>query len=136
MYLNVIDDLVAYLVEQTESTAFQLKLGENLFVGSMPEKIKRSITLRQDPPTTIYNYNRKTGESTYPILIRIRGTSRENETREIAKNIHDLLEDLQDIQFEDYRLIRGVFETKPYQLETRDLENNYIYVGLYRAIVE
>jgi hypothetical protein len=136
MYLNVIDDIVNYLVEKTETADHKFIFGQNLFVGAMPEKIKKTVTLRQEEPSTIYNYNNKTGEETYPISIRIRGTSKENETRAIAKIIHDLLEDLQDVDFEDYRLIRGSFETKPYQLEPRDLENNYIYVALYIALVE
>ncbi len=134
--LNVIDDIKDYLEENTTELDHKLEFGKNLFIGHMPSKTKMCLTLSQSNPVTTYNYNRKIGEEVYPIRFRIRGNAKENETRAFAKIIHDVLEDIQDIEFEGYRLIRGAFETKPNQIEPRDEENNFIYIAIYEALVE
>ena len=130
--MNYIDEVKNYLVSNTS-----LVFGTNLFIGKLPEGKQDCVVLTNATgPAYQYNFNSTYGYNLENILIRVRGKETENTTRALAETVQNALENLHNETFGTYHLIRGVFETPMYQLEGRDANNNFIYVGVYSSMIE
>ncbi len=130
--MNFIDELKNYLVSNTS-----LVFGTDLFIGKLPDETQDCVVLtKSTSPAYQYNFNNTYGYNQENILIRVRGKETENTARALAKIVQDALENLSNETLGTFYLIRGVFETPMYQLEGRDTNNNFIYVGVYSAIIE
>lgn len=130
--MNFIDELKDILVSETD-----LIFGTDIFIGKLPDTLTKIICLsKSTSPKYQYNLGDKFGYQEENIVIRIRGNQTENETREMAENIENILENITNTTLNDFRIIRGYFSTPLYQLEGTDENNNYIYVGVYTSILE
>ncbi|MCK4258753.1 MAG: hypothetical protein KAX49_07230 [Halanaerobiales bacterium] len=130
--INFIDELKNYLVANAG-----LVFGTTIFIGKLPESLSSVVVLSTAPsPEYQYNYGDNFGYSQYNVLIRVRGTNKENETRTLAKTVQDAIENLTDETLGIYHLIRGEFETPMQQLDGTDENNKYVYVGVYAALIE
>jgi len=126
-----IDELKNYIIANTD-----LVFGTDLFIGKLPIDLTSVVALQKSNTNNQYEFNNTLGYFEEEITIRIRGNQSELETRTLANTIYNLLENLVSVNFTNYRMVRGVFETVPYQLDGTDNNNNYIYVGVYIATLE
>lgn len=127
----IIEELKDILVQKTS-----LVFGTDLFIGKLPSDKQKVVVMSTSPsPSIEYNFNDKYGYQVQNILIRIRGNEREDNTRQLAQEVMDALENISNVSLGEYRLIRGVFETPIHQIE-RDDNNNFIYVGFYSIMIE
>ena len=125
-----IDELKDYIVANTS-----LVFGTDLFIGNMPEGITKCVVLQQSNSNNVYQQGDSLGYINQNITIRIRGDQTENTTRALAETVQSALENL-TYTHASYYQIRGAFETPMYQLDGTDLNNNYIYVGIYNVLYE
>ena len=126
-----IDELKDYIVANTD-----LVFGTDLYIGNLPDTVTSSVALQKSNTNNQYEFGNTLGYWQEEIVIRVRGTQSEFETRTLAQTIVNALENLNDVNLTDYRIARGAFETIPYMLEGTDNNNNYIYVGVYAPILE
>ena len=127
----IIEELKDLLVQETS-----LVFGKDLFIGKLPQDKQNVVVMNTSPsPSIEYNFNDKYGYQVQNILFRIRGNEKENNTRQLAEEVMDALENISNVNLGSYRVIRGVFETPIHQIE-RDDNNNFIYVGFYSIMIE
>lgn len=125
-----IDELKDYIVLKTS-----LVFGTDLFIGKLPDSKTSVIAMQKSTVNNQYDYGNRLGYSENEILFRVRGNQSEFDTRTLASKI-EFLENLTNVTLTNYKIVRGAFETLPYQLDGTDNNNNYIYIAVYRAILE
>ena len=125
-----IDELKDYIEDNTT-----LVYGSTLFVGKLPDSIGNCVAIQLVNTDNYYNMNDVLGHYAVDIAIRVRGSQTEGATRTIANDLQGVLENI-SVSLPNYRIVRGAFETPMYQLDGTDANNNYIYVGLYRCLIE